>query len=95
MSRGRSQKEACKELGISVMTLHRWRKLSVPEISAEARNSMERGLTESSRESPIPHEEDAGQIDQLRLENSRLRRIVGDLLLEKMKIQEALDRVKK
>ena len=87
---GKSQKDACKSLGISVMTFHRWRKLAT---SAEALPPVSLAIEESGMAAnPTPH---SSQIDDLKLENHRLRRIVSDLLLEKMKVQEALDRAKK
>ena len=72
------------------MTLHRWRKLSRSEDFSEQEKSSDGAI-----ETALVQETDATQIDQLKLENGRLRRIVSDLLLEKMKIQEALDKVKK
>jgi transposase-like protein len=84
---GMSQKDVCKSLDISVMTFHRWRKLAassdfqVPAPRDTARSSL--GEDETSH----PNE-----IEALKLENDRLRRIVSDLLLEKMKIQEALEK---
>ena len=89
-SRGQSQKSVCNELGISVMTLHRWRKLSRSEDFSDPQKSSDAAI-----ETVLVHDADGTQIDQLKLENGRLRRIVSDLLLEKMKIQEALDKVKK
>jgi hypothetical protein len=56
------------------MTLHRWRKMSH---AASAR------LNERDQ---APH---PGRIAELQLENSRLRRLVTDLLLEKIKLEEA------
>lgn len=79
MRRGESQSAICKALGISVMTLHRWRK----------------GFAESSGNSAnvenLPGRGEAEvQIAELRVENQRLRRIVTDLLLEKAKVEEAI-----
>ena len=76
-TRGKLQSEIARTLGVSVMTLHRWRKAA-----------------------PGPHPaQEAGQPDgprsqrdrnaDLQLENSRLRRLVTDLLLEKIKLEEA------
>ena len=88
MRSGKSQKDACKSLGISVMTFHRWRKLAtasdvLPELDREAPESAANGASRSS------------QIDDQKLENQLLRRIVSDLLLEKLKVQEALDKAKR
>jgi hypothetical protein len=66
---GKLQNEIADTLGISVMTLHRWRKATLPLHLAS-------------------HTEREEEVDQLQLENSRLRRLVTDLLLEKMKLGE-------
>jgi putative transposase len=78
-SRGKLQSEIAQTLGISVMTLHRWRKIPRDTTSAEAAevDQFEQELSEDSR------------LEELRLENSRLRRLVTDLLLERMKLEEA------
>jgi putative transposase len=75
-TQGKLQTEIARALGVSVMTLHRWRKMSLASRDAPA------GPNEPSE----PH---ASRIAELQLENSRLRRLVTDLLLEKMKVEEA------
>jgi len=79
-TQGKLQSEIARTLGVSVMTLHRWRKMSVAPRAAAA------GLSEPSQFDQAPP---AGRITELQLENSRLRRLVTDLLLEKMKLEEA------
>src|SRR5215831_4521503 len=64
-TQGKLQSEIAHTLGVSIMTLHRWRKAP-----------------------PEPQPADA-RIAKLQLENSRLRRLVTDLLLEKIKVEEA------
>ena len=73
-TRGRLQSEIARTLGVSVMTLHRWRKapLGTPEAREPDRT---RGADD--------------RIAELQLENSRLQRLVTDLLLEKVKLEEA------
>jgi transposase-like protein len=71
-TQGKLQSEIARALSVSVMTLHRWRKL-------------QSGSTGSSRTDQAPQT----RIAELQLENSRLRRLVTDLLLEKMRIEEA------
>jgi putative transposase len=87
---GMSQKDVCKSLDISVMTFHRWRKLAA---SADFQTPAPR---EPAR---LPLAEESAsyvsEIEDLKLENERLRRIVSDLLLEKMKVQEALEKARK
>ena len=78
-SQGELQSDIARTLGISVMTLHRWRKSS-PHGALAAPNEVTR----------FEHEPGQGStpIQELQLENSRLRRLVTDLLLEKMKLEE-------
>src|SRR5262249_33222466 len=71
-TRGKLQSEIARGVGVSVMTLHRWRK----------RPS---GSNGSSQTDQTPQT----RIAELQLENSRLRRLVTDLLLEQMKLEEA------
>src|SRR5262245_26722866 len=65
---GKLQSEIARTLGVSVMTLHRWRK---------APPGLERTRSGDDR------------ITELQLENSRLRRLVTDILLETIKLEEA------
>lgn len=84
-AQGNLHGDIAKSLGISVMTYHRWRKA--------------RGAVASARPVPRPagyaeridvpaEREQASQIRELQLENSRLRRLVTDLLLEKVTLEE-------
>ena len=67
---GKPQSEIAHALGVSVMTLHRWRKLPPqPNGSGRIDQTQQTGIAE------------------LELENSRLRRLVTDLLLEKMNLE--------
>jgi hypothetical protein len=79
-TQGKLQSEIARTLGVSVMTLHRWRKMS-PAPRAAAVGLNEPGQLDQARP--------ASRIAELQLENSRLRRLVTDLLLEKMKLEEA------
>jgi putative transposase len=73
-TQGKLQSEIARTLGVSVMTLHRWRRMSLAPRAAPNGSSQ---LDQMSR------------IAELQLENSRLRRLVTDLLLEKLKLEEA------
>jgi DNA-binding transcriptional regulator YiaG len=64
-TQGLLQSEIARTLGVSVVTLHRWRKALASD-----------------------------RIAELELENSRLRRLVTDLLLEKVKVQEVIPKSK-
>ena len=82
---GRLHGDIAKSLGISVMTYHRWRKTR--ELSSLVGSQHSADL----KTSPI---EPTTRISELQVENSRLRRLVTDLLLEKMNLQESIyDRV--
>ena len=71
VTQGKLQSEIARALGVSVMTLHRWRKLP----------------SQSNGSSQIDQKPQT-RIAELQLENSRLRRLVTDLLLEQMKREE-------
>jgi transposase-like protein len=74
---GKNQGDIARALGVSVMTYHRWRKARMqPSSSAEP-----------TLISVAPADE-TEEIRNLRVENSRLRRLVTDLLLEKLKLEE-------
>jgi putative transposase len=69
---GRLQSDIAQTLGVSVMTLHRWRKKAQPETGQfEQENHLSQRVAE------------------LQDENSRLRRAVTDLMLEKIELEEA------
>ena len=84
-SQGRLHGDIAKSLGISLMTYHRWRKAR----GALARPAS-RPMTDAERIDISPEREQMSQIRELQLENSRLRRLVTDLLLEKVKLEEGL-----
>jgi putative transposase len=75
-TQGKLQSEIARTLGVSVMTLQRWRK--APPGASEPDRTRSGG----------------GRIAELQLENSRLRRLVTDLLLERIKLEEATQRQK-
>ena len=79
-AQGMLQSEIARTLGVSVMTLHRWRKLPV-----EASPATSPGDPAARSEDELDREM---RIADLQLENSRLRRLVTDLLLEKMRLEE-------
>jgi hypothetical protein len=86
---GNSQVDVCKALGVSVMTLHRWRKLPLPKPESDvprnhANDQDRKALAGSPAMDQMRH-----VLEELKLENQRLRKIVTDLLLEKMRLEEA------
>jgi putative transposase len=83
-ARGVLHRDIAKSLGISVMTYHRWRKAR----DGFAGSTLQ--LAADGQRIEIPNgRETTGRIRELRLENSRLRRLVADLLLEKIELQES------
>jgi putative transposase len=83
---GQTQSEIAKVLGISVMTFHRWRKarLSPQETSSAGDAPAGQLVTDT-----FPTASDrTARITELQLENSRLRKLVTDLLLEKMRLED-------
>jgi transposase-like protein len=77
-SQGMLQTEIARTLGVSVMTLHRWRKAA----STGPARSVAAQSTEFDRETE--------RVGELQVENSRLRKLVTDLLLERMKLEESV-----
>jgi putative transposase len=67
------------------MTYHRWRKAR----RASARSTSRLAADAERAEVPIDRVE-IGQIRELKIENSRLRRLVTDLLLERVLLEESL-----
>jgi putative transposase len=82
-ARGSTQKEISKALGISVMTYHRWRRSRVERQSDES-------IPVASTVAPSMFTQ-SERLSALELENERLRRLVADLLLEKMALQDQLE----
>lgn len=82
---GRTQSQIAQALGISVMTFHRWRKAAPTLVASSAHAPLTPPPAEvPSRVERASHD----RISELQLENSRLRRLVTDLLLEKMRLEE-------
>src|SRR5262249_60955546 len=80
-TQGKLQSEIARILGVSVMTLHRWRK---------APPGPQRALVVTREAREPDRTRGAGDlIAELQLENSRLRQLVTDLLLGKVKLEEA------
>jgi transposase-like protein len=77
---GNRQSDIARALGVSVMTFHRWRKAHPP------RTAVVSATTAAGADSGHEHRE---RVAELQLENSRLRRLVTDLLLERLKLEEA------
>jgi hypothetical protein len=84
-AQGKLQGDIAASLGVSVMTYHRWRKARGALARAAARP-----VAEAVRADIAPEREQMGQIRELQLENARLRRLVTDLLLEKVELEEGL-----
>jgi transposase-like protein len=84
---GNSQVEICKALGVSVMTLHRWRKLTLGNDEAQSSNGREARTDGQSGFSTM--DEMRRELEELAAENQRLRKLVTDLMLEKMRLEEA------
>ncbi len=82
-AQGKRQGDIARTLGVSMMTYHRWRKATSPRLSESV--TADRAISHH----PRADTEDS-RIRDLQVENSQLRRLVTDLLLEKMKLEEVL-----
>lgn len=86
-ARGKTQREISKALGVSVMTYHRWKNMLKSSRSSPADGAREEI---QGRPSALAETGSADKIKQLELENAQLRRLVTDMLLEKLKYEEEL-----
>jgi putative transposase len=85
-TQGKLQSEIARTLDVSVMTLHRWRKAPPGPPPAFV------AIHDTGHSDRTPA--GGNRIAELQLENSRLRRLVTDLLLEKIKLEEAAQSLK-
>src|SRR3954465_12401854 len=81
---GNSQVQIGKALGVSVMPLHRWRRL--PRRTGESASG--NGALQAEVFGPESTEHMHRVVEELTVENRRLRKIVTDLLLEKLQLEE-------
>lgn len=84
-AKGKTQREISKALGVSIMTYHRWKKmLKSSEPAMDSAGSIDSGAS-------FPRDANSKDtIQRLELENAQLRRLVTDMLLEKLKYEEEL-----
>jgi putative transposase len=84
---GVAMAKIAEALGISVMTYHRWRK------AREAAPATATATITGAQLVNTPVDGDQiNRIKQLELENSRLRRLLADILLEKAELQESVQK---
>jgi putative transposase len=86
-AKGQTQAEIAKGLGISVMTFHRWRKMREQDLPL-SRGEAVRALDQPVIGNPTSESGSFSRIAQLQLENARLRKLVTDLLLEQMRLED-------
>lgn len=106
---GKNQQAIARELGVSVMTIHRWKKRykenTGPRLDKDSLQAGFSGNEEFARvlknninlaavEKNNIDEEIINQIKELEVDNARLRRLVADLLLEKVKLEDELREVR-
>ncbi|WP_426418655.1 helix-turn-helix domain-containing protein [Bradyrhizobium genosp. A] len=86
VARGKTQREISKALGVSIMTYHRWKKmLKSPDAGADGAGDDIMSSVSAPRDASS-----SDAIKRLELENAQLRRLVTDMLLEKLKYEEEL-----
>ena len=91
IAQGKGQREVARVLGISIMTFHRWRKAysrtpTVAPTMAPSIQPKQSSHAGKSDQYPVPEAHD--RVAELQLENSRLRRLLTDVMLEKIKLEE-------
>jgi putative transposase len=90
---GRTQREIANALGVTVMTLYRWRKTDSSIMRPETGGA----IASSERIAAVDESEaiHADRVAELKFENSCLRKLVTDLLLEKMRLEDEAKRSKR
>jgi putative transposase len=81
-AKGQTQAELAKALRVSVMTIHRWRKMREQDHPRSRANGALDQPVVGTTNSEAGH---LSRIAQLQLENAQLRKLVTDLLLEKIR----------
>jgi putative transposase len=81
-AKGQTQAELAKALRVSVMTIHRWRKMRDQDHPHSRANG---ALDQSVAGRTNSDVGSLSRIAQLQLENAQLRKLVTDLLLEKIR----------
>ena len=85
-AKGKTQREISKALGVNIMTYHRWKKM----LNAEEPAYVPGGTAPEIRPGKSSDARSDEMIKRLELENSQLRRLVTDMLLEKPKLEDEL-----
>lgn len=83
VAHGKLHSEVAKVLGVSIMTYHRWRKARAAAASVV-------GARVGEVRSRATEQDLDNRLSDLEIENMRLRRLVTDLLLEKVRLEEIL-----
>ena len=83
---GMLQSDIARALGVSVMTYPRWR---AGRVANDGPKAVER-REPKARDHHLHDGEQHARLEELQLENTRLRRLLTDLLLEKAKLEEML-----
>jgi len=83
-AKGQTQAELAKALGVSVMTIHRWRKMREQDYPRSHAN----GALDRSVVGKTNYAGGLSRIAQLQFENAQLRRLVTDLLLERIRPED-------
>jgi putative transposase len=86
-AKGKTQREISKALGVSIMTYHRWKKMLKSSPAVDHGNRL---VESASRPATAADGSSEETIRRLELENAQLRRLVTDMLLEKLKYEEEL-----
>src|ERR1700720_4507787 len=86
IAQGKRQRDVARVLGVSVMTFHRWRKTHLARTATQSNPP-----SHPKKPDQLPNQ-GHDRIAELQLENLRLRRLLTDVLLEKIKLEEAFPR---
>ena len=89
-AKGKTQRDISKALGVSIMTYHRWKKMVNTRGAGRPERPAAVVADVPATEPPAGAGRGDGELKRLEVENGRLRRLVTDMLLEKMRLEDEL-----
>jgi hypothetical protein len=86
LAEGKFRDEVTRALGVSNMTYHRWRKAQGSQADRERGGIT--GFSNIGDDPGLPSRHQS--MEELRIENARLRKLFTDVVLEKIKLEDEL-----
>ncbi|CAL76073.1 putative transposase [Bradyrhizobium sp. ORS 278] len=90
-AKGKTQREISKALGVSLMTFHRWKKAVGSNIQPDPAPTSDIAADKNDLQPKRPASSATdSDLKRLEAENAKLKRLVAEMLLEKLNWQDQL-----